>query len=132
MDDAGLGRRAAHVECDRVADAGRLAQAPVPITPAAGPLSSMRMQACCASPTSKSPPVDCTIKAAGEARDGEMVLHLGEVAAHARADIGVGGGGRGALELPVFLRQLVAGGDEELGVRGPMIALARRSCSGAR
>src|SRR6516162_2803024 len=34
----------------------------VPITPAAGPDSSMRMQALCASSTPNRPPVDCTIK----------------------------------------------------------------------
>ena len=33
-----------------------------PTTPAAGPDSSMRMQDCRASPTSNSPPVDCTIR----------------------------------------------------------------------
>ncbi len=45
-----------------------------------------------------------------------MVLHLGQVTPHARADIGVGRGCRGALELAVFLRQLMAGGDEKLRV----------------
>src|SRR5262249_20482708 len=34
----------------------------VPMTPAAGPDSSMRMQALCASSTPNRPPVDCTIR----------------------------------------------------------------------
>ena len=76
----------------------------VPITPAAGPDSSMRMQELLRV-------VDVEQAAgrlhdqevAGEAGVVEMRVHLGEIAAHARADIGVGRGGRGALVLAVFL-----------------------------
>ena len=50
----------------------------VPTTPAAGPDSSMRMQDCRASPTSNSPPVDCTIrKLPPNPESLEMAFHLG-------------------------------------------------------
>src|SRR5215468_7936027 len=76
----------------------------VPITPAAGPDSSMRMQALCASSTPNRPPVDCTIRKSPSK------------AAHARPDIGVRRRRRGALELAVLLRELVRGGDEDMRV----------------
>src|SRR6202000_2909379 len=41
----------------------------------------------------------------------------GEVAPHARPDIGIGGDRRTALELAVLLAELVRGGDEEPGMR---------------
>ena len=49
-----------------------------------------------------------------EAGGVEMLAHFAEIAPHARAHIGVGRRRRGALELAIFLRQLVRRGDEEL------------------
>ncbi len=89
----------------------------VPMTPAAGPDSSMRMQ--------------CDLRllglveAAGRLHDEERAdksggadagVDLAQIAAHLRADIGVGDHRRAALEFPVFLRQLVRGGDEHVRV----------------
>src|SRR5262245_65022883 len=44
----------------------------------------------------------------------EMIADLAEIASHARPDIGIRRRGRGALELAIFLRELVRGGDEEM------------------
>ena len=49
-----------------------------------------------------------------EAGGVEMIAHLAEIAPHPRTDIGIGRGGGGALELAIFLRELVRGGDEEV------------------
>ena len=51
---------------------------------------------------------------AGERGVFEKRIRLVEIALHARTDIGIGRDRRGALELAVFLRQLVRGGDEDL------------------
>ena len=51
---------------------------------------------------------------AAEAGGLEVLAHLAEIAPHPRPHIGVGGRRRGALELAVFLRQLVRRGDEQL------------------
>ena len=92
----------------------------VPITPAAGPDSSMRMQALLRLADIEQPAGRLhDQEVAAEARVLEMVAHLAEIAPHARTDIGVGGRRRGALELAIFLRQLVRGGDEELADGSP-------------
>ena len=53
-------------------------------------------------------------KVAVEAGGLEMIADLAEIAAHARPDIGVRRRRRGALELAIFLRELVRGGDEKM------------------
>jgi hypothetical protein len=115
MDDAGLGGGAAHVEGDRVREPDAVAQ---------------RLGADDAGRRTRLQHLDAgaarlvgTEQAAGrlhdqklaaEARRLEVLAHLAEIAPHPRPHIGVGGRRRGALELAVFLRQLVRGGDEQL------------------
>src|SRR5215467_13710147 len=48
-------------------------------------------------------------KVAVEPGGGEMIADLAEIAAHARPDIGIRRRRRGALELAIFLRELVRG-----------------------
>ena len=57
-------------------------------------------------------------KRAGEGLRFEMFADLVQIAAHARPDIGVRGRRRAALELAVFLRQLVGRSDENAGQTG--------------
>src|SRR5499427_8186483 len=87
----------------------------VPMTPAAGPDSSMRI----ASALRLLDPEQAAgrlhdQKVAVEAGGGEMIADLAEIAAHARPDIGIRRRRRGALELAIFLRELVRGGDEKM------------------
>ncbi len=51
-----------------------------------------------------------------ETRAADVLVDLADIAAHLRADIGVGDDRRAALELAIFLRELVRGGHEHLGV----------------
>src|ERR1700716_2325738 len=91
----------------------------VPITPAAGPDSSMRMQcdfACSALETPAGRLHDQ--EGAGKSARPDMLVDLGEIAPHPRPDIGVGRHRRTALELAVFLRKLVRGRDEHAGMAG--------------
>jgi hypothetical protein len=82
----------------------------VPVTPAAGPDSSIRMHALCASSAPNRPPVDCTIRnSPAKPAASRWLAHLAEIAPHARPDIGIRRRRRGALELTILLRQLVRG-----------------------
>src|SRR5262249_13911357 len=115
MDDAGLGGRAAHIEGDRVLEPDAVAQ---------------RLGADDARRRSGLEHADAGAlrlldpqQAAGRLHDqkvavepggGEMIADLAEIAAHARPDIGIRRRRRGALELAIFLRELVRGGDEKM------------------
>jgi hypothetical protein len=134
MNNAGLGGGAAHIEGDRAADAGRVAQH----VGADHAGSGSRLQHADAGALrigriEQSAGGLHDEKIAGEAGLAQMSLHLSEITPHARADIGVGRNGRSALELPVFLRQFVRGGDKKLRVFGlAMICFTRRSWAGLR
>src|SRR5262245_6406140 len=115
MDDAGLGRGAAHVEGDRVLEADAVTER----LGADDPGSGSRLQ----HSNARALRLVYAEQAAGglhdqkvavEARGLEMFAHLAEIASHARPDIGIRRRGRGALELAIFLRELVRGGDEEM------------------
>src|ERR1700756_1790958 len=86
----------------------------VPMTPAAGPDSSMRMQALCLLGAEQAAEELNDQKGAAEAGGLEMIADLAEIASHARPDIGIRRRRRGAFELAIFLRELVRGGDEEM------------------
>ena len=89
----------------------------VPITPAAGPDSSMRTHCVCACSLRRG---RRSIARSGTSRRkpalADMLVDLADVAPHLRADIGVGRDRRAALELAVLLRQLVRRGDEHAGM----------------
>ena len=115
VDHAGLGGGAAHVEGDGVGNVDGIAQR-LGADDAGGGAGFQHADAGLPGVADVEQPAgrlhDQEI--AGETRVFEMRFHLGEVALHARADIGVGRGGRSALVLAVFLAQLVRARDEKL------------------
>ncbi len=89
----------------------------VPMTPAAGPdfehAHAVRLRLLgLVEPAGRLHDQERARKTAGA----DVVVDLGEIAPHARPDIGVGGDRRAALELAVFLAELVRGGYEQPGV----------------
>ena len=115
VDHAGLGGGAAHVERDGVGEADRVAQH-LGADDARGRSRFQHADAGAPRVVHVEQPAGRLHdqEVAAEARVAEMRLHLGEIGLHARADIGVGRGGRGALVLAVLLAELVRGGDEQL------------------
>ena len=117
VDDAGLGGGAAHVERDGVGEPDAIAQR-LGGDDAGGGTGFQHAHAGALRLLDIEQPAgrlhDQEI--AREARDAEMVAHLGEITPHPRAHIGIGGGRRGALELAIFLRQLVGRGDEDVRI----------------
>ena len=115
VDHAGLGGGAAHVEGDGIRKPMRVAQR-LGADDAGGGAGFQHADAGLPRVADVEQPAgrlhDQEI--AGETGVAEMRLHLGEIALHARADIGVGRGRRGALVLAVFLAQLVRRRDEKL------------------
>ena len=115
VDHAGLGGGAAHVEGDGVVDAERVAE---------------RLRADHAGGRAGLEHADALVlrlrrlvEAAGRLHDQEraveafaadVLVDLADIAAHLRPDIGVGHHGRAALELAVFLAELVRGRDEHV------------------
>ena len=117
VDHAGLGGGAAHVEGDGILDAERVAE---------------RLRADHAGGRAGLEHADALVlrlrrlvEAAGRLHDQERAakafaahvrVDLADIAPHLRADIGVGDHGRAALELAVFLAELVRGRDEHPGM----------------
>ncbi len=115
VDHAGLRGRAAHIEGDRIRQADRMTERP---------------RADDAGRRSRFHHADAMlfrlvgfVKPAGRLHDEEralaaflpeMIVDLAEIGAHARADIGIRGSGRNALEFAIFLAELVARRDEHL------------------
>ena len=135
VDHAGLRGGAAHVEGDRVGDARSLSHsALVPITPAAGPDSSMRTQARCASSRSNNPPVDCTI------RKSPLEAGLREMLAASRRDSAAPAGRHRRWPPTVEVRSNSRYSRDSScdavtnrpGWRPSAIALTRCSCAGLR
>src|SRR5439155_15509609 len=117
MNVTGLGRGAAHVEGDRVLEPNTVAQRLSADDPGSG--SGFEH------PNARALRLLHPEQAAGRLHDQkiaveagglEMLTHFAEIAAHARAEIGIRCRRRGALELAVFLRKLVRRGDEEMRV----------------
>ena len=133
VDDAGFRRGAAHVEGDGIIESHAVAQ-DLGADDARGRTRFQHADAGIARF------VDVE-QAAGRLHDQEraveirfaqMRVHHREIIAHARADIGIGGDGRGALELAIFLRQFMRRRDEQAGAISCTISFARCSCGGLR
>jgi hypothetical protein len=115
-DDAGLGGGAAHVERDRVAHA-QLRADRLRADHAGGGAGLEHADAADLGVLDREQAAGGLhdVEVAAEAAIGQVRFQLAQVLRHARADIGVGHRGRDALELAVFLAQLVRGTDEGAG-----------------
>ena len=117
VDDAGLGSGPAHVEGDCVLETERMAQG----LGADDAGRRTRFQHVHTVPLGLLRLVEAAVRLhdqerPGKARAPDALIDLADIAPHDRPDIGVGDHRRAALELAVFLGQLVRGGDEQRGV----------------
>src|SRR5262249_52404920 len=98
----------------------------VPLTPAAGPGTEQAGAMGLRLPALVGPAGGLhDQERAVEAGLADMPVDLADVAAHLRADIGIGDHGRAALELAIFLAELVRGRDEHAVVAGKEPPCAR-------
>ena len=113
MDDAGLGGGAAHVEGDGIVDLERAAQR-LGADDAGGRAGFQHAHALVLRLLGFVKPAGRLHdqERAGKAGFAHVRIDLTDVAADFRADIGVGGDGRAALELAIFLGQFVRSRDE--------------------
>ena len=117
VDDAGLGGGPAHVEGDRVLETERMAHG----LGADDAGRRTRFQHVHAVALGLLRLVEAAVRLHDQERPGkalapDALIDLADIAPHDRPDIGVGDHRRAALELAVFLGQLVRGGDEQRGV----------------